>query len=101
EALDADPGAEEDHQPERYADKHLKGLLEFVQACLLCERASGCYRRRDPPRMPPSTPRRIWRPIPLLMVRAACFAMVSARPWRRFVPHRKSLNAPPPEGWEA
>ncbi len=47
---------------------------------------------RDPPRMPPSTPRRIWRPIWLPTVRAACLAIASTMPWRRFVPQRMSLD---------
>ena len=44
--------------------------------------------------MPPSTPRRICRPSWLPTVRAACLAMVSTMPWRRLVPHSKSLSLP-------
>src|SRR6266478_7276763 len=51
--------------------------------------------RLDPPRIPPSTPRRIWRPIWLPTVRAACLAMASTMPWRRFVPQRMSLTCVP------
>ena len=45
--------------------------------------------------MPPSTPRRIRRPTSLPTVRAACLAMASSMPCRRFVPHRRSLTASP------
>src|SRR5918994_7590471 len=59
------------------------------------------HRVRFEPRIPPSTPRRICRPIWLPTVRAACLAIVSTMPWRRFVPHRNSstfdggVGAPP------
>src|SRR2546426_777193 len=45
--------------------------------------------------MPPSTPRRICRPIWLPTVRAARLAMVSTIPWRRLVPVCPSGGAAP------
>ena len=45
--------------------------------------------------MPPSTPRRIWRPTSLPTVRAACLAIASTMPWRRLVPQNRSPMAPP------
>ena len=53
-----------------------------------------------PPKIPPSTPRRICRPTWLPIVRAVCLAMVSIMPWRRLVPNSASLTASPkPPPW--
>ena len=43
--------------------------------------------------MPPSTPRRIWRPTSRPTVRAACLAIASTMPCRRLLPHNRSFEA--------
>ena len=53
------------------------------------------YLLRDPPSIPPSSPLRICWPIWLPTVRAACLAIVSTIPCRRFVSHNNSLSIPP------
>src|SRR5690606_11996943 len=61
----------------------------------MLHRWKGGAAQRLPPKMPPSTPRRICRPTWLPIVRAVCLAMVSIMPWRRLVPNSVSRTTSP------